>query len=172
MTGFWLPTKRLQIGLVQTIPYDSPVHKEIIGWLNDPNIVRYSEQRHHKHTIATQTEYVDSLGEDDLYLSINQDKIMIGTMSVHVDKHNSVANVGIMIGDPSKWGHGYGFEAWKAVCDRLLGTYRKVEAGCMVCNLGMMGVCSHYGMMEEGIREDHFIYNGHPIDLIHWGKIK
>jgi hypothetical protein len=24
-----------------------------VGWLNDPEVVRYYEQRHHKHTLAT-----------------------------------------------------------------------------------------------------------------------
>jgi RimJ/RimL family protein N-acetyltransferase len=101
------------------------------------------------------------------------DELLIGTMTAHVDKPNRIADVGIMIGDQSFWGKGFGYDAWSSVCDWLLsnGT-RKIEAGCMSCNRSMMSICSHYGMMEEGRLEDHFLYHDVPMDLVMWGKLK
>src|SRR5258708_6593275 len=155
MRSIWLNTKRLTIGFIQT--YDDAILKEIIGWLNNPTTMRYSEQRHQCHTVTSQEEYIQTLNLEDMYLAIYQEGIMIGTMTVTVDRRNMIADVGILLGDTSKWGNGYGYEAWEAVCNRLLEVYRKIEAGCMACNLAMMGICSHYGMMEEGRLEDHFL---------------
>jgi RimJ/RimL family protein N-acetyltransferase len=146
---------------------------EIVEWLRNPEVVRYSEQRHRGHSMVTQRAYINSLADLDSYLGIWNENTLIGTLSVQMDEPNKVANVGLMIGEASKWGQGYGLEAWTAVCDRLFATgVRKVEAGCMACNLGMMGICTQYGMTEEGRQADHFNVNGSYIDLVHWGKFK
>lgn len=147
--------------------------KEMIGWLNNPLVVKYSEQRHKTHTMQSQMDYITSFKGDDVLLSIIHERTMIGTISARIDWPNQVANVGIMIGDHSKWRMGFGFEAWKGLCDKLLeGNVRKIEAGCMSCNRSMMSICSRYGMMEEGRQEDHFLCRDVPCDLVHWGKFK
>lgn len=168
----WPVTRRLTFGPVRNTEHDL---REIIGWLNNPEVVKYSEQRHQHHTLETQLAYIQSISPGDLYLAIYQDGIMIGTALAAIDLDNMVANVGIMIGCASKWRQGLGYEAWEGVCDHLLKDFtliRKVEAGCMACNAGMMGICSHYGMMEEGRQDDHFSVNGSYTDLVHWGKFK
>ena len=35
--------------------------QEYVDWLNNPTVVRYSEQRHRKHTIASCIKYMESL---------------------------------------------------------------------------------------------------------------
>jgi [ribosomal protein S5]-alanine N-acetyltransferase len=168
----WPTTRRLTFGPVLNTEADI---REIIGWLNNPDVVRFSEQRHKHHTIETQLAYIQALNPGDLYLAIYENGIMIGTTLATIDLHNMVANVGIMIGYTNRWRSGLGYEAWVGVCDHLLKDFhliRKVEAGCMACNTGMMGICAHYGMMEEGRQDDHFSVNGSYIDLVHWGKFK
>jgi len=155
-------------------PTEESILRSMVGWLNDPIVVRYSEQRHQQHTIMSQYRYIEMFSDGNYLLAIYYDShTLIGTATIFVDEPNKVANIGIMIGDHSKWGIGLGNEAWAAVCDRCLDNgYRKVEAGCMSCNVSMMSICSHYGMMEEGRQEDHFLINGQPTDLVHWGKFK
>ena len=166
-----LTTPRLHL---RPTPTDEASMREIVGWLSNAETIRYSEQRWQHHTISTQLEYIRSLAEQDVYLAIYCAQIMIGTISAHIDPYNQIANVGILIGDASTWGKGFGNEAWKAFCDSLLkeSGYRKVEAGCMACNVAMMSICSHYGMMEEGRQDDHFLCRGVAVDLVHWGKFK
>lgn len=147
--------------------------REMIGWLNNPLVVRFSEQRHKTHTIQSQMNYIMSFVENDVLFSIIHERVIIGTISFRIDGPNQVANVGIMIGDHSKWGMGFGFEAWKGLCDKLLeGGVRKIEAGCMACNRSMMSICSRYGMSEESRQDDHFIWRDCLIDLVHWSKFK
>jgi ribosomal-protein-alanine N-acetyltransferase len=158
---------------IKSAPVDDGSIKEIIGWLNNPKIVRFSEQRHTLHTMQSQRLYICELGQADHYLGIYSYDLLIGTITATMDVSNKVANVGIMIGDQSYWGKGFGFDAWSTVCDWLLNNHvRKIEAGCMCCNNAMMSICSHYGMMEEGRQEDHFLYHDIPMDLVHWGKLK
>jgi [ribosomal protein S5]-alanine N-acetyltransferase len=170
MTGFPKPTARLSLNHLHG--HDNEL-REIVGWLNDPAVVRFSEQRHIKHTIASQYLYFDSVTRPNIYIGVYNEGCLIGTLSVLIDERNNIANVGIMMGDKSKWGVGYGLEAWIGVCDELFALgIRKVEAGCMAVNYRMMAICQHYGMVEEGRQDEHFILDeGSPaVDLVHWGK--
>lgn len=172
MKPMLITTPRLRI---ESAIADEPLLRSMVGWLNDPVVVRYSEQRHHRHTVATQCLYIDMFSGENYLLAVYHcdGDILIGSATIFTDEPNKVANIGIMIGERGLWGMGLGNEAWKAVCDRTLANgYRKVEAGCMACNTSMMCICSHYGMMEEGRQEDHFLIGGQPTDLVHWGKFK
>lgn len=144
-----------------------------VKWLNDPEVMKYSEQRHRIHSLTTQVAYINTFSGNSLFLAIYLGSEMIGTMTVYADDYNGIANVGILIGDKTKWGFGYGSDAWEMVCQHLLATgTRKIEAGCMAINNPMIKICQHYGMTEEGRQKDHFIISGKPTDLIHWGKFK
>lgn len=168
----WQPVSTKRLDIVRA-PSDEPSLREMIGWLNNPIVVRYSEQRHYHHTIETQRKYLSMYDGENFFLGLYHEGNLLGTASIFTDPPNQVANVGIMIGNHKMWGQGLGNEAWQMVCDRCLDNgYRKVEAGCMACNVSMMCICSHYGMMEEGRQEDHFLINGQSTDLVHWGKFK
>ena len=105
------------------------------------------------------------------YMEIHYGNALIGTISAHVDKYNSVANVGILIGERKVWGKGYGTEAWKAFCDHLLGNgIRKIEAGCMGINFGMVHVFRKTGMHEESSRSGHFQIGDELINLVQWAR--
>lgn len=161
--------------LVRTSPEDDATLIQQVQWLNDPEVVKYSEQRHHIHTLESQRLYYKSFAGSNLFLAIYIGDEMIGTMTVYTDDYNGIANVGILIGDKTKWGLGYGLEAWRAVCNRLLATgTRKIVAGCMEINQPMMSICSRYGMLQEAKLPDHFIYDikHSPVAIIHWGKFK
>ena len=146
----------------------------ILSWLNDPDVVRFSEQRHVKHNIETQLSYFQALRSGDKYLGVylnTLEGLLIGTLTAHIDQNNSVANVGIMMGEKRTWGNGYGLEAWTMVCNELFAEgIRKVEAGCMSINYRMMAICQHYGMVEEGRQDSHYLVKDGTADLVHWGK--
>jgi len=167
--GFPKYTERLGIQHMLGHPLDL---RTIVGWLNDPEVVKYSEQRHKKHDIQTQLNFYAGLTANDRYLSIFYGNRLIGTMTAHIDPNNAIANVGILMGEKSTWGRGFGIEAWRAVCDELFADgIRKVEAGCMAANTRMMIICQKYGMVEEGRQDKHFQYcKDLTTDLVHWGK--
>lgn len=145
------------------------------GWLNDPEVVKFSEQRHLKHTAFTQRVYWQKTINDDgvLYWFIHEkDGPIIGSITSRPDKINQVANLAVMIGDKSKWGRAYGLEAWAGVMawSREHGI-KKVEAGMMEGNWPMVRLAEDAGMLEEGFIPKHFIWQGKRVGLLLMGAM-
>ena len=143
-----------------------------VGWLNDPETVRYSEQRHRQHTLESCARYAASMAGTPHYFwaIVAQDSALghIGNMTATVDANNCVADLAIMIGETGARGRGLGLEAWVRACDFLLGEggMRKVTAGTMSVNAPMLGIMRATGMIEEGRRARHFLHEGQEADLV------
>ena len=159
-------TKRLTI---QWCRAKKDAYEQHVAWLNDPENVRYSEQRHLRHTIETQDLYA---AEHEDFREVFYGNQLVGTISADLDMGNSVANVGILIGK-KYWGDGIGSEAWKGFCDHLLNTgVRKIEAGMMSINRGMIKICQKYEMFEEGRLAQHFLLDDLLVDQVNYGKFR
>lgn len=162
--------------------YAGMVTDDHVRWLNDPEVVKYSEQRHKTHTLESVHSYVNDIGCNPnsfiwgLYIAkpLYPEKSLIGTITAHIDTPNGVANVGIMIGDRGAWGKGFGSEAWNAVCNWLFETknIRKIEMGCHYENRAMRNLAETCGMKMEGVRHDHFVVNGEPQHLLLYAKMR
>jgi len=145
----------------------------VVEWLNDREVTRYSEQRHQRHTQETQRTYLLDMHAPHKYMEIYCDNTLIGTMTAHVDENNSVADIGILIGNRSYWGNGYGSEAWSGLCHWLLDNgVRKIEAGTMACNYPMLNVFRKTQMIPEGRREGHFLFEKRLVDLVYYAKFR
>lgn len=166
-------TDRLVILPIPPVKYCAQL---MAGWLNEPRNVKYSGQRHIKHTTVTQKAYIRSFSGTTSILRglfVKESQHLIGSVTAYFDDCNGLANVGIMVGDPAFWGQAYGHEGWKGFCDSLFQQgVRKIEAGCMAENRAMMAVCRHYRMVEEGRQINHFQINDQLSDLVHWGRFK
>lgn len=144
-----------------------------VGWLNDPEVVRYSDQRFRQHTLESCTEFFKSFegSNNHFWAIINTDKDLghIGNITAYVDKHNQIADLGILIGEKSAWEQGYGVEAWFAVCQHLFKTtnLRKIIAGTTEVNQGMLGIMHRTGMKEEGRRRHQALIDNKPVDHIY-----
>jgi RimJ/RimL family protein N-acetyltransferase len=145
-----------------------------VAWLNDPEVVRYSELRHYRHTIASCRKYLAAFeSSPDYFWAIRMkdgNQQHIGNISAHRDIYNKTVDIGILIGEKEKWGCGYGSEAWGGVCRFLLELpdVRRVTAGAMTSNRGMVSIALKTGMIEEGRRKGHFLLEGRPEDLVYW----
>ncbi len=146
-----------------------------VNWLNDPEVVRFSEQRHFIHSIGSVISYVNHMtGNACTPLWGIYAPRLIGTISAHIDEPNRTANIGILIGNKDYWRRGYAQEAWQAVSYYLFTkrNIRKIEAGCHGENRPMRNLALRCGMHLEGIRYDHFIVNGVPQDLLLYAQTK
>jgi len=155
------------------VPFaDQQLNERYVGWLNDPEVVRYSEQRHRRHTRESCRRFVSSFagGPSHLWAIVAKDPDLghIGNINTDVDAPNRTADVAILIGEKKAWGRGLGAEAWTAVLDFLLGPgrMRKVTAGAMAENKAMLGIMKKAGMAEEGRRRAQFILDGRPVDAV------
>lgn len=149
-----------------------------IAWLRDPTVTRYSEQRHSMHSLSSQLRYINAfVGNSHIWaVQLLDTGEHIGNVSAVVDEPNSVADVGIMIGETRQWRKGYATEAWVRACGWLLdkdgGDLRKLEAGCMRNNEGMLKIIRGSGFTQEGERLNHFVFEGNPISAVLFGRMR
>lgn len=169
-------TPEIETERLRLVPYRAGlVTQAHVDWLNDPEIVKYSEQRHKVHTLQTQHHYLNTIPSGShiwlIKLDDNGAIYHIGTITAYVDIHNKVANMGILIGQKGLWGRGYGLEAWTAVVEWLFeNDVRKVEAGCMKSNTGMWSIAGRTKMTCDGIVPGHFLLDGRPEPKVTFGK--
>ncbi len=166
-----LKTRRLRIE-----PFDEHcISHEYIGWLNDSEIMRFSNQRLHHHTEETARGYLTSFaGTSNILLAIRlalEDR-MIGTMTAFVSAHHGTADMGLLIGDRGCWGQGYGLEAWNAVMCHLFESrgLRKVTGGALRSNIGMVKIMERSGMQLEAVRERQEILDGEALDVLYFAR--
>lgn len=158
---------------VRLVPF-GPAHLTAgyVGWLNDPVVTVYSEQRHCRHTLNDCVAYYDGMVAVGNYFwaieSKDDPSVHIGNITAYVDRPNLVADLAIMVGANFARGQGLGAEAWCMACDWLLGdgAMRKVTAGTMACNAPMRALMNKSGMIVEAVRSRHFLRNGVEEDMI------
>lgn len=157
-------------------PFDATDIDDIyINWLNDPEVVRFSNQRFLMHDRKSCLRYLASFeGTNNLFISVRRqlDGRPLGTLTAYVSRYHGTVDVGIMIGDKSAWGLGYGQDAWDTLTNWLLGRegIRKLTAGTLACNYGMIKLLERSGMVLEAARKAQEIVEGHPVDILYYAR--
>jgi len=151
------------------------INDSYIGWLNDQNVMKFSNQRFFVHNMESCLRYQASFeGTDNLFIGIRRlsDDKLIGTLTAYVAKNHGTVDVGIMIGDCSVWGMGYGLDAWITMTNWLLARkdIRKLTAGTLACNLGMIKLMERSGMVLEAKRKSQEIVEKCPVDMLYYAK--
>lgn len=150
---------------------------DYVSWLNDPVVVRYSNQRFRRHDRASCLAYLNSfVGSDNAFLAIRtmDNNKMIGTMTAYVSLHHGTADMGLLIGERALWGRGFGLEVWNLLLTYLLQEckLRKVTAGTLRCNVGMVRVMERSGMQLEAVRAQQELVDGEPQDILYFAKFR
>ena len=145
---------------------------DYVLWLNDPDIVKYSENRHRHHTLESCRAYFESFIDSPncfWAITIADSGRHIGNINAYVNLPNSIADLGIMIGDKSSQGKGYASEAWCAVIDFMFRKrgIRKITAGTMSENTAMLKIMRNSGMSDDGIRKNHYLLDGREVDIVY-----
>lgn len=143
-----------------------------VGWLNDPEVVRFSEQRHRLHTLESCTRYLEATrASHELFLAVEVvggEMWHIGNLSVAFDLPNSSADLSIMIGDRRAWGKGYASLAWSALIRYLLDDMglRRVTAGTMDVNEPMVRLMMRSNMQIDFVRHRHLLWEGREVGMV------
>lgn len=170
----------LETTVSRLVPFSEERHltDAYVSWLNDPDIVRYSRQRHRTHTGESNQRYVRAFTKaGNLFWAIEDktdDFAHIGNITVTIDKIDGVADIGILIGRAQSFGKGHGFAAWIAVMDYLKtrDEVAKISAGCMDGNRAMVRIMEKSGMIFEARRPAHFAFEGGRADALYYGVVK
>lgn len=153
------------------------VTAEYVAWLNDPEVVRFSNQRFQRHDAASCTAYLATFARtENLFLAIvdRDDGRTIGTMTAYRNGHHGTVDVGIMVGDRRVWGHGYGLDAWMTLAGWLLGPggLRKLTCGTLACNSAMRSIAERSGMRLEATRHAQEMVAGEPQDILYYARFR
>ncbi|MEQ9638109.1 MAG: GNAT family N-acetyltransferase [Devosia marina] len=162
--------------LVRLRPFTSEdISGAYLGWLNDPLVTRFSNQRFRRHDRTSSLAYLASFeGTDNLFMSMRRlaDDSAIGTMTAYLSRHHGTVDVGIMVGDRTAWGKGYGQDGWNVMLDWLAGlaNIRKITAGTAAPNIGMQRLMERSGMTLEARRIGQEIIEGKPEDILYYAR--
>jgi ribosomal-protein-alanine N-acetyltransferase len=153
----------------------SDITSEYISWLNDPKVVRYSNQRFICHTEESCLRYIDSFANSpNLLICVQRknDSMVVGTMTAYVSPHHETVDIGVMIGQRSVWGEGLGQDAWNTLLKWFIEQrrIRKVTAGAMSCNEPMIKLMKRSGMSLEAVRSKQELLDGAPHDILYYCK--
>jgi len=164
-----IETPRLTI-----VPFgEAHLTERYVAWLNEPEVVRYSDQRFRTHTLESCRAYMESFRgtPNHFWAIVARDPALghIGNLNAYVSTLHRVADVGIVVGERGAWGKGLGGEAWIAVCDHLLraGGMRKVTAGTLEVNRPMLAIMERAGMVPDGRQVRQNLFEGREVDVVH-----
>jgi len=155
----------------------SDITQEYISWLNDFNVVKFSNQRFIKHDFDSCQNYLSTFeNNDNLFILIRtkKDKKAIGTMTAYYNKQHRVVDFGILIGDISEWGNGYGQDAWNSLISwaNEVNNIRKITAGTVSTNFGMLKIIKKSGMILEATKKRHEIVENKEVDVHYFCMFK
>ena len=154
------------------------VGQHYVDWLNDPETTRFLEVRWTRHDLDGVRTFVETVNcsANNLLLGMfaHDNGSHIGNIKVGpVNPHHRRAEMGLIVGDKSRWGKGYGREAIAAVTAYAHEALKlvKVVAGCYAANEGSRRAFLAAGYKEEGRQVMHWRSGEHWDDEILLGHI-
>jgi ribosomal-protein-alanine N-acetyltransferase len=146
-----------------------------IGWLNNPENVRFSNQQFQKHSFESCEKFLDSFSDNqNIFMAIHTlDDQHVGTLTAYFNPKHGLVDVGILVGESSCWGKGIGLDAWNTIFKYLFDVkgVRKITAGTVRSNIGMIRIMEKSGMVLEAVRPKHLIYHGKEEDVLLYAKL-
>jgi [ribosomal protein S5]-alanine N-acetyltransferase len=154
---------------------ESDISDTYVSWLNDAEVVKYSNQRFLHHTIESSHNYLKSfIGTSNIYMAVEDKatKELYGSITAYKQVHHGVVDIGLMIGNKQSWGKGVGFEAWTLMMNFLFAQcdVRKVTGGTLEVNTGMIRIMEKSMMIHEATRKHHELLDDKPVDIFYFCK--
>lgn len=151
------------------------ITERYMSWLNDPILMRYSNQRFKTHSFESCLQYQKSFDYlSNYFLAVNcvQTHQLIGTLTVYCNWNHLTADIGILIGDANYMNKGYAFESFKLCTEALIRgrIFRKITGGTLAINKPMIRIFEKCGFSLECIRKSQELHNGAPTDLHLYAK--
>jgi RimJ/RimL family protein N-acetyltransferase len=146
---------------------DSDINTSYIGWLNNPNHMKFSNQRFKKHSKKTASDYVQTFSNTpNKFFSIKTNSTLIGTLTLYFES-NGIANAGILIG-PEYSGQGFGTETWKLLIEEIAPELqvKKLLAGALSVNRAMLNVFEKSGMQFYQLLKNAEVFDDTLCDVI------
>lgn len=145
------------------------VSDDYLAWLNDPEVMRFTEARFTGHTRDSARAYVErsNSGADARLWRIVAGGRHVGNIRLSgIDHRHRRASVALIIGARDAWGQGIGTGAIRLASrygfDAL--SLHKLCAGMYVDNAASIRAFEKAGFRREAVLAGHYLYQGRFID--------
>jgi len=148
-----------------------------IKWMNDPEVVQFTEQKNKKHTRKNIGLFLKKTNEDifsEIY-GIFYEKNLIGTIKIgNINKIHKTAEISYIIGNKKFWNKGIATNVVKKICDYIFGKLKlkKIIAGTYSVAISSQKILIKNGFKLEGILKKQILFKNKRIDLHFYGKLK
>ncbi len=147
------------------------VSDRYVQWMNDPEVVRYTESRFSEHSQDRLESFVRAIETDPLSIMW---AIFVGTEHIGniklgpIDWHHAYADIGLILGSKPHWGKGHGQNAVSLVADWAFETLslHKLTAGICDGNIGSVRAFEKAGFAIEARQYSHYFLEGEYRDRI------
>jgi RimJ/RimL family protein N-acetyltransferase len=161
---------------VRLIPFTvEMISERYIGWLNDPEVNRYSRRRFVKSTETDALEFLSRLNPDEHVLAIldREGGCHVGNIQFGpVNNFEERAEIRILIGERGRWGRGFGTESIYLVTRHLFECLGLHRAEANSCNPAFIRCVEKLGWKREGCLRERFPFEGKRLDYIELGLLR
>ncbi len=155
---------------------------DYINWLRDYEVIKTINRLEYVDapiSFAEVKAYYESLEKSnkDIFYALysKKDNNFIGTVRVsQIDRRARTAYLGILIGDRDYWGRGIASDSLLAVSKYMFDNHnmRKLSAGMMAINIGMIRTFEKLGFKKEGVFRNADAFEGGYCDHLYFGCFK
>ena len=163
---------KIQLKILKT----NTVTEQWVGWLNNKDVFKYSEQRFKIHTKHTQKKFLKNKIKDKscVLFKIYFNKIHIGMAEINnIDNYHKHCEIMYFIGEKLFWNKGIATKVIKNLityAKKEIGI-KKIYAGIYEKNFSSKRVLLKNNFLIEGRIKKFFKYKNTRIDKIIFGKI-
>ena len=170
----FLESKRIYLKPVEL----SDVGEDYLRWMNDTDIIGFTEVRFRPQTAESIRRYVESVNNDPssvfLGIVVKKGNRYIGNIKLGpINWIHRLADIALIIGEKDQWGKGYGLEALRLMVDHAFKglNLHKVTAGMAQDNKASLRLFEKAGFKREGVKRKEYHYNGVYRDVYRVGLI-
>lgn len=170
----WLSGKKVNLRELRS----EDVTEDYVNWMNDFEVVRFTESRFIRHDLECIKKYVRTFEE-------NQNSVLLGIFSKQENLHlgniklgpinwrHKIADIGLILGRKTFWRQGLATEAIILLCQYAFAGLRlhKLTSACYFSNKGSVCSFQKAGFTQEGLRKKHVASESGWEDVIEFGKI-
>lgn len=149
-----------------------------VSWMNDPEVVKYTESRFEPHTTMSLQAYLNGVlaDPDSIMWAIcaADNREHVGNIKLGpVNWRHGFGDVGIIVGDRACWGRGVATESISLLCSYAFEelNLHKLTASMYAPNIGSRRAFEKCGFQLEGIKRSQYLFDGRYVDLLVMGKV-
>ncbi len=153
--------------------------ESLLRWFNDSEVIHYVNF-HLPMTEMTEEKYIENVAmssTDVVFIieALDDDNKLIGTMGLHgINPKDQNGSFGIVIGEKSHWGKGYGTEATQLIIEYAFHqlNLHRISANVLAYNERSLRMLNNLGFQEEGRQREAMFKNGEFHDIVMFGLLR